>query len=456
VTAEGPWAFLPPVFRKSLERLGFAKPTPVQSACLPKALAGESFRAVAPTGTGKTLVYMLPAWRLSQKGDAATLILLPTRELAYQVSQMFQALEPSLRDEVALAIGGHPKEGQLRRLREGWSILVATPGRLIEMLDEKSVSLRPVTLTVLDEFDKLIGMGFEDQIAAILKRVPSGGQRLLLSATDQDVPAAEAAGAEAAGAEAAGAEAAAMPVSDGDGPSGDSLQAPSRNASKRSAPAKISDAAKALGLAELALIPVEREAGSREMEEAFYFLKSNKKKGDLVLLELSGTRGQAIVFVSNREKANHLNGLLKLRGIDVRVLHGHLPQEERANAYGDFRRGAFRVLVATDLASRGLDMPEVELIVNYDLPKHYKDYVHRTGRTARQGRAGRCVSFAGPDDYLSMRNLEKEFPGPIPVHPAFAQRDRWFIDAKRNHDTEVKQEERKDRIRREQGLADPS
>jgi ATP-dependent RNA helicase RhlE len=449
VTAEGPWAFLPPVFRKSLERLGFAKPTPVQSACLPKALAGESFRAVAPTGTGKTLVYMLPAWRLSQKGrtsdKGATLILLPTRELAYQVSQMFQALEPSLRDEVALAIGGHPKEGQLRRLREGWSILVATPGRLIEMLDEKSVSLRPVTLTVLDEFDKLIGMGFEEQIAAILKRVPSGGQRLLLSATDQDAPAEDSAPI-------APEPAAAMPAP----PSSEDGEAPGRKASKRSAPAKISDAAKALGLAELALIPVEREAGSREMEEAFYFLKSNKKKGDLVLLELSGTRGQAIVFVSNREKANHLNGLLKLRGIDVRVLHGHLPQEERANAYGDFRRGAFRVLVATDLASRGLDMPEVELIVNYDLPKHYKDYVHRTGRTARQGRAGRCVSFAGPDDYLSMRNLEKEFPGPIPVHPAFAQRDRWFIDAKRNHDTEVKQEERKDRIRREQGLSDPS
>ncbi|MEO6094687.1 MAG: DEAD/DEAH box helicase [Fibrobacteria bacterium] len=424
MTAEGPWAFLPPVFRKSLERLGFSKPTPVQSACLPKAMSGGSFRAVAPTGTGKTLVYMLPAWRLSQKGDAATLILLPTRELAYQVSQMFQALEPSLRDEVALAIGGHPKEGQLRRLREGWSILVATPGRLIEMLDEKSVSLRPVTLTVLDEFDKLIGMGFEDQIAAILKHVPPGGQKLLLSATDQE--------------------------------SGDSAQAPSRKDSKRSVPVKISDAAKALGLAELALIPIEREAGSREMEEAFCFLKSNRKKGDLVLLELSGTRGQAIVFVSNREKANHLNGLLKLRGIDVRVLHGHLPQEERANAYGDFRRGAFRVLVATDLASRGLDMPEVELIVNYDLPKHYKDYVHRTGRTARQGRAGRCVSFAGPDDYLSMRNLEQEFPGPIPMHAAFAHRDRWFIDAKRNHDTEVKQEERKDRIRREQGLSDPS
>jgi superfamily II DNA/RNA helicase len=465
VTGEGPWAFLPPTFRKSIDRLGFKKPTPVQSACLPRALAGESFRAVAPTGTGKTLVYMIPAWRLAMQGKSAALILLPTRELAYQVSQMLQALEPALRDEVALAIGGHPKESQLQRIRAGWRILVATPGRLLEMLEERSVTLKAVTLTVLDEFDKLIGMGFEDQIAAILKRVPSGGQRLLLSATDQDAPA-ETARDAAAGSASDDASAQASPEArdvyasaDGSADEAEAFQAPrdgvpSGKGPKRSASEKISGAAKSMGLSELPLIPVEREAGSRSMAEAFYFLKSNKKKSDLLLLELSGARGQAIVFVSNREKANHLNGLLKLRGIDVRVLHGHLPQEERANAYQDFRGGKFRVLVATDLASRGLDMPEVELIVNYDLPKHYKDYVHRTGRTARQGRAGRCVSFAGPDDYLPMRNLEKEFPGEMPVHPAFAQRDRWFVDAKRNHDSLVKLEERKDRIRREQGLTD--
>jgi superfamily II DNA/RNA helicase len=448
VTGEGPWAFLPPTFRKSIDRLGFKKPTPVQSACLPKALAGESFRAVAPTGTGKTMVYMIPAWRLAVQGKSATLILLPTRELAYQVSQMLQALEPALRDEVALAIGGHPKESQLQRIRAGWSILVATPGRLLEMLEERSVTLKAVTLTVLDEFDKLIGMGFEDQIAAILKRVPSGGQRLLLSATDQDAP--EETDTDAAD-DPDGAAPSEKKAADSEAPRD---EVPSGKAPKRSASEKISGAAKSMGLSDLPLIPVEREAGSRSMAEAFYFLKSNKKKSDLLLLELSGARGQAIVFVSNREKANHLNGLLKLRGIDVRVLHGHLPQEERANAYQDFRGGKFRVLVATDLASRGLDMPEVELIVNYDLPKHYKDYVHRTGRTARQGRAGRCVSFAGPDEYLPMRNLEKEFPGELPVHPAFAQRDRWFVDAKRNHDSLVKLEERKDRIRREQGLTD--
>jgi ATP-dependent RNA helicase RhlE len=421
VTAGGAWAFLPRPFRAAIDRLGFSAPTPVQSACLPKALAGESFRAVAPTGTGKTLVYMLPAWQAASRGKDCALILLPTRELAYQVSQMLQDLEPSLRDAAAMAIGGHPKEAQLRRMREGWRILIATPGRLLEMLDEKSVSLKHVTLTVLDEFDKLIGMGFEDQIAAVLRRAPAGGQKLLLSATDLDAPAPD----EEADPEA-----------------------------KPTAAEKVSKAAMEMGLSKLPLIPVDREAGSRAMEEAFFFLKSSKKKGDLLLLELGGSKGQAIVFVSNREKANHLNGLLRHKGIDSRVLHGHLPQEERANAYQDFREGLFRVLVATDLASRGLDMPEVDLIVNHDLPKHYKDYVHRTGRTARRGRAGRCVSFAGPDEYLPMRNLEKEFPGPIPVHPAFAHRDRWFIDAKRNHDLLAKQAERKSKIRREQGLED--
>jgi ATP-dependent RNA helicase RhlE len=406
--ADDPWHFLPAGPRAEVARLGFAKPTPIQAAVLPRALAGESLRALAPTGTGKTLVYLLAAWRTLSDPKAKALVLVPTRELAYQVTQMLQALEPSLRSASALAIGGHPKEGQVKRLQEGWRLLIATPGRLIEFLDEGAVSLKPAALCVLDEFDKLVGMGFADQIASILKRVPPGAQKLLLSATGVDAPA----GAEA--------------------------------------PDPAARAASVLGLESLPLVEVDREAGSRAMEEAFYFLKSNKKKGDLLLAELAGAKGQAIVFVGNREKANHLNGLLRLRGIGCRVLHGHLPQEERAAAYEDFRRGAFRVLVATDLASRGLDMPMVDLIVNHDLPKHYKDYVHRTGRTARRGRAGRCASFAGPDEYLAMRNLEKEFPGPVPVHPAFAQRDAWFIHAKRIHDHKVMQEERADRIRKEQ------
>ncbi len=397
----GHWSFLPIGFRHALDRLGFEAPTPVQAATLPKAMAGDSFRAIAPTGTGKTLVYLLPIWNLRSRPRAKSLVILPTRELAYQVSQMLQDLEPTLRDGIALAIGGHAKDSQLRQIREGWDILIATPGRLLDLLEGKNISLKPLALVVLDEFDKLVGMGFEEQIAAILKHVPVQSQKILLSATDQETGASE-----------------------------------------------------KLGMVGLPLLKTERETGSRNMEESFFFLKSNKKKSELLMQELAITKGQSIVFVGNRDKANHMQGLLLHKQVQVRCLHGHLPQEQRAAAYQDFKQGKFRVLVATDLASRGLDMPQVDLIVNYDLPKHYKDYVHRTGRTARRGRAGRCISFAGPDEYLSMRNLEKEFPGELPVHPAFAQRDRWFIDAKRNHDSEIKLEKKREHIRREQGLDD--
>jgi ATP-dependent RNA helicase RhlE len=349
-----PWHFLPDAPRAAVARLGFDKPMPIQAEALAAALEGKSFRAIAPTGTGKTLVYLLAAWRALGSGDAKALILVPTRELAYQVTQMLRDLEPTLASSSALAIGGHPKEAQSRRLGEGWRILVATPGRLLDFLNERAVSLRDIALCVLDEYDKLVGMGFAEQVAAILKRVPANAQRLMLSATQAEEAAPEGA-----------------------------------------ATAHLAAAA-ALGLDDLPLLSADREAGTRSMEEAFFLLKSDRKKSDLLLAELGGTGGQAIVFVGNREKANHLNGLLQLRGIGCRVLHGRLRQEERAEAYLAFRRGEFRVLVATDLASRGLDMPSVDLIVNYDLPKHYKDYVHRTGRAARRGRAGRCASFAGP------------------------------------------------------------
>ena len=404
---EKPWDFLPPKFRVAVSRLGFAAPTPVQSACLPRALAGESFRAVAPTGTGKTLVYLLAAWQLraTPRGGAAkaALVLVPTRELAYQVSDMLAQLDPALREGTGLAIGGHGRDEQRAQLSRGWRTLIATPGRLLD-LAEAGMSLQAVALVVLDEFDKLVSLGFQEQIASLLRRMPAG-QRLLLSATDQE--------------DQGGATAAAI---------------------------------KALGLDGLPSVQVEREAGTREMHEAFYLLRSEKKKSKLLLEELAATTGQAIVFVANRAKANHLHGLLRLRGVPARVLHGDLRQADRAAAYREFRDGSFRVLVASDLAARGLDLPEVDLIVNYDLPRNYRDYVHRTGRAARRGRAGKALSFAGPGEYLPMRNLEREYPGPLPYQPGYDGRERWLRDAKNIHDREARQVQRREFLRKEQGL----
>jgi superfamily II DNA/RNA helicase len=165
-----------------------------------------------------------------------------------------------------------------------------------------------------------------------------------------------------------------------------------------------------------------------------------------------GARGQALVFVANREKANHLNGLLRLRGFTAAALHGDRLQGERATAYQDFKDGRTRVLVATDLAARGLDVARVDLVVNFDLPRNYREYVHRSGRTARRERAGVCLSFAGPDDYLALRNIEREYGAPVPAHPDYAQRERWLEGAKRTHDTKVRIEKRAEFLRKEQGL----
>jgi len=171
VNISNPWSFLPRPYQKAIEKLGFKTPTPIQKIALPKALVGESFRALAPTGTGKTLVYLIPIWNLVAEKNGPTtknlpakaLVLLPTRELAYQVSQMLQDLEPTLRDGIALAIGGHTRVSQINQIREGWNILIATPGRLLDLLESKNISLKPLKLVVLDEFDKLVGMGFEEQ-----------------------------------------------------------------------------------------------------------------------------------------------------------------------------------------------------------------------------------------------------------------------------------------------------
>ncbi len=390
------WNFLPPKAKDAVLRLNFVKPTPVQEECLPPALAGESFAAVAPTGTGKTLVYLLPIWN-NLPSRKKNLVLIPTRELGYQVSQMLQAFHPTAREGIAMCMGGHDPAAQRQELRREWHTIIATPGRLLDVLDKDPDLLKHIRFLVLDEFDRLIDLGFEEQLAAVLSHVPKQRQTLLFSAT----------GAE--------------------------------------------DALSRLPLGDLKRLQTHLGKNA-PLAETFYFLKSNRRKNDLLVETLNATKGQAIVFVANREKANHLNGLLRLRGFSSEALHGDRLQKERAQAYQGFKEGRFRVLVATDLAARGLDIPEVDYVVNYDLPRTFRDYIHRSGRTARRSRPGNCLSYAGPDEYLPLRNLEKGFESPLPCHPAYAQRDAWMVQAKRLHDLKVKNLERAQFIRKEQGL----
>jgi len=351
---------------------------------------------VAPTGTGKTLVYGLPIFS-TLPSFRRNLILVPTRELGYQVSQMLQALSPEVRSGLAVCVGGHSLDAQRRSVRGDWHSLIATPGRLLDVLTYEPSLLKNIHRLVLDEFDRLIDLGFEEQIAAILPHLPAKRQTLLFSATDTDA------------------------------------------------------ALERLPLGKLKRYEI-LSGKNAPLTEQFYFLKSNRRKNELLEAALKENKGQAIVFVSNREKVNHLNGLLKLRGFKSGALHGDRLQRERALAYQGFKEGRFKILVATDLAGRGLDVGEVDLVVNYDLPRTFKDYVHRSGRAARRAQPGQCLSFAGPDDYLQLLKLEAGFNSPLPCHPDYAHRDLWLVQAKRVHDGKVRESERADYIRREQGL----
>lgn len=394
------WDFLPATFRQALAKSGFQQPTPIQKSALPVALAGEDLVLLAPTGTGKTLVYLLPLWQLLDSRRGTALVLVPTRELAYQVSQMLQQLQADLRDFLVVLVGGHADEPQTRALQGPWRVLIATPGRLRDHLQRRPRLLQETRLLVLDEFDRLIDLGFEEEVGALLKSIPKSSQRLLLSATPQDESLAR------------------------------------------------------LGFQDLKTISIEREPGEHRLEERFFLLKTSKAKGKLLvdsLLTLAPGE-QALVFVNNIAKSHHLHGLLKLRGIDAAFLHGHQLQPQRADVFQRFREGRLRVLVATDLAARGFDIPEVSLIVNYDLPRNQKQYIHRSGRTARRGRSGLCLSFAGPEDWLSMRNLRDANPQGLPYQPKYDQEEAWFRQAKRLHDITVRRDEKADRIRSEQGL----
>ena len=351
---------LSPALQARLDANKFVIPTPVQSGAIPPALEGRDVLATAQTGTGKTLSFLIPIVEMLQtsaaRGPAAhALILLPTRELAMQVEKAFLAIRSNSSQTVALVVGGMAEHAQLNAIRQGAKLIVATPGRLEDYLKRKLVRLDQVKIMVLDEVDRMLDMGFQPAIARIATTVPMTRQTLCYSATLE-------------------------------------------GAVKEVAQKYLSN-------------PVRIEIGSvlkpAVNVELRTFEVEHDKKQELLEHLLGSETGSFLVFVRTKHGAERVARRLSRNGHSATQIHGDRSQSQRNAALKSFSDGHHRVLVATDVAARGIDVKDIAHVVNFDLPKVAEDFVHRIGRTGRASAKGIASTFAVPAERGDLRKIEK-------------------------------------------------
>jgi ATP-dependent RNA helicase RhlE len=336
----------------------FETPTPVQAEAIPPALEGKDVLATAQTGTGKTLSFLIPIAEMLQKAEGRgthALIVLPTRELAMQVEKAFRAIRPNHAQTVALVVGGMSEQAQLDTIRRGARLIVATPGRLEDFLKRKLVRLSGVKIMVLDEVDRMLDMGFEPAIRRIASLIPVERQTLCYSATLEG---------------------------------------------------KVMEVAR-----HYLQNPVRIEIGStmrpaENVELRAFSVEANKKQ-ELLEHLLSAEEGSFLVFVRTKHGADRVARRLARSGHAAVQIHGDRSQSQRNQALRNFSEGRHRVLVATDVAARGIDVANVAHVVNYDLPKVAEDFVHRVGRTGRASAKGIASTFAGPTERNDLRKIER-------------------------------------------------
>ena len=341
----------------SLEKMNFKKPTPIQGMAIPVALEGKDILGTAQTGTGKTLAFSIPLInKLILDKSAFALVMCPTRELA---SQVMLAIKSIIGDKIniktALLIGGESMQRQLRQLGNRSRIIVGTPGRINDHLKRKSLNLSATKYLVLDETDRMLDMGFTPQIEMVLKFVPKEHQTLLFSATlPQNI----------------------LRISD-------------RYLTK---PERISAGSTSVPIAKI-------------KQETLQVYKENKY--DELIDQFLNRKGSILVFVKTKRSADKIVKRLKEEGHSADAIHGDLRQSKRDRVINSFRKGLKRILIATDVAARGLDIPLIQHVINYDLPQVSEDYVHRIGRTARAGSEGSALTFLTPDDRSMWNSISK-------------------------------------------------
>ena len=349
---------------RAVQELGWTTPTPIQSKAMPAAREGKDIVGIAQTGTGKTGAFMIPTIEKQFGREGLhTLVLCPTRELAQQVAEDSRNLAKHAELFVGEIVGGMPMRAQIRDLKAGFDIIVATPGRLNDHIERGNVDLSKVEVLVLDEADRMLDMGFRPQIESILARLPKKRQTLLFSATMPN-----------------GVHALALRI----------LNDPLWVEAAR--PSTVAD----------------------KVAQTLYSVRQEKKPDLLVELLKQTHWEQVLVFTARKSGADVLLNRLQAAGIEADVMHGDKDQKHRRRALDAFTNGHVQVLVATDVAQRGLDIEGISHVVNYDVPQDADDYVHRIGRTGRAGASGTAVTFMAAHEIGLVRDIERVLGSELP------------------------------------------
>jgi ATP-dependent RNA helicase RhlE len=356
-----------PKILEILEQIKFKVPTPIQFKAIPLATEGKDLIGVAQTGTGKTHAFAIPMVQTLAKREGVGLVLAPTRELAIQIDEAFQDLVRPFGMKTACLIGGAPMEPQVQALRRDPRVVIATPGRLLDHMSQWNFLAEEVVMLVLDEADRMLDMGFAPQISKILRFLPKDRQTMLFSAT---------------------------------------------------IPREIMEiAAKYMKLPVSIEIAPSGTTAEHVTQELFIVRKESKPR--LLGKILAQYHGSVLLFSRTKHNARKITRSLREMGFSAAEIHSNRSLPQRREALEGFKSGRYRVLVATDIASRGIDVTGIELVVNYDLPEDAENYVHRIGRTARAGSRGHAISFATPEQSCHVRDIEKLIRATLPVskHP---------------------------------------
>ena len=353
--------------QKAVQKAGYKIPTPIQAQSIPAILKGRDVLGCAQTGTGKTAAFSIPTIQLLSKSDSVhikCLILTPTRELAIQIGESLSEYGHFSNLKHLVIFGGVPQHSQVSSLKRGIDILVATPGRLLDLMNQGYISLSKIEIFILDEADRMLDMGFVHDVKKVIKKIPEKRQTLFFSAT--------------------------MPDS-------------------------ILDLAHSILTNPLKIEVTPQSTTAEKIQQEVYFIDKRNKKHLLIQLLKSSAAERVLVFTRTKHGANKVVKDLLKTGIKAEAIHGNKTQNARQKALNNFKEKSTRVLVATDIAARGIDIDELEMVINFEIPNISETYVHRIGRTGRAGASGKAISFCNFEEKSYLKDIQRLTGQYIPV-----------------------------------------